>query len=136
MIPHPPRSTLTDTLFPYTTLFRSSRAPRNSHRYDQGTRLARHPQPAESDRGDAARWRSTRGGDAGRRASAPQQADPGHRRRADADRNLSPGRGSVDRPAGQATDTEIERAAGRERVCQYVSISVGDVTLKKKNKVK
>src|SRR3546814_17640030 len=26
MIPRPPRSTLTDTLFPYTTLFRSNRA--------------------------------------------------------------------------------------------------------------
>src|SRR3546814_11728462 len=27
MIPRPPRSTRTDTLFPYTTLFRSNRAP-------------------------------------------------------------------------------------------------------------
>src|SRR3546814_10372543 len=33
MIPRPPRSTLTDTLFPYTTLFRSScgRSDRGSH---------------------------------------------------------------------------------------------------------
>src|SRR3546814_6749664 len=30
MIPHPPRSTLTDTLFPYTTLFRSSDPLRSS----------------------------------------------------------------------------------------------------------
>src|SRR3546814_7827926 len=33
MIRRPPRSTRTDTLFPYTTLFRSSRSPRrNRHR--------------------------------------------------------------------------------------------------------
>src|SRR3546814_9795581 len=31
MIRRPPRSTRTDTLFPYTTLFRSSVAPRSSH---------------------------------------------------------------------------------------------------------
>src|SRR3546814_15651801 len=35
MIRRPPRSTRTDTLFPYTTLFRS--APTNSHRAPQGT---------------------------------------------------------------------------------------------------
>src|SRR3546814_4852050 len=33
-IPRPPRSTRTDTLFPYTTLFRSRRAP---HRRPAGT---------------------------------------------------------------------------------------------------
>src|SRR3546814_10797319 len=32
MIRRPPRSTRTDTLFPYTTLFRSSRPRRSSHR--------------------------------------------------------------------------------------------------------
>src|SRR3546814_4610780 len=36
MIRRPPRSTRTDTLFPYTTLFRSARdtIARNAHRYD------------------------------------------------------------------------------------------------------
>src|SRR3546814_6627949 len=49
MIRRPPRSTRTDTLFPYTTLFRSHRTSlprhagprRNYDRYDQGT--FRHP---------------------------------------------------------------------------------------------
>src|SRR3546814_19170497 len=39
MIRLPPRSTRTDTLFPYTTLFRSGRAGRARHRL-------RHPHPA------------------------------------------------------------------------------------------
>src|SRR3546814_1268792 len=33
MIRRPPRSTLTDTLFPYTTLFRSTDGFRNRHRF-------------------------------------------------------------------------------------------------------
>src|SRR3546814_5678303 len=41
MIRRPPRSTRTDTLFPYTTLFRSaSRARRSSARYAHGDRSA------------------------------------------------------------------------------------------------
>src|SRR3546814_19486198 len=40
MIRLPPRSTLTDTLFPYTTLFRSSQAQR-----DDGTDRTRAPRP-------------------------------------------------------------------------------------------
>src|SRR3546814_8419988 len=47
MIRRPPRSTRTDTLFPYTTLFRS----RSGHR-DRRARLpARRPHPAQADRG-------------------------------------------------------------------------------------
>src|SRR3546814_16889524 len=42
MIRRPPRSTRTDTLFPYTTLFRSRRA---------GLRAAQHPPPAGRGRG-------------------------------------------------------------------------------------
>src|SRR3546814_19073193 len=34
MIRRPPRSTRTDTLFPYTTLFRSGRRTRSAHRQD------------------------------------------------------------------------------------------------------
>src|SRR3546814_18160792 len=43
MIRRPPRSTRTDTLFPYTTLFRSSRrrAPRDAHRRGVASRLSR-----------------------------------------------------------------------------------------------
>src|SRR3546814_7469010 len=36
MIRRPPRSTLTDTLFPYTTLFRSPLGPRHSPRTKSG----------------------------------------------------------------------------------------------------
>src|SRR3546814_4015256 len=36
MIRRPPRSTLTDTLFPYTTLFRSPPAPSPRHRAPPG----------------------------------------------------------------------------------------------------
>src|SRR3546814_3891542 len=41
MIRRPPRSTRTDTLFPYTTLFRSADPRRIGHR--QGSRRARDP---------------------------------------------------------------------------------------------
>src|SRR3546814_1003949 len=50
----PPRSTRTDTLFPYTTLFRSPHFGRGFHRSPQTTvriRLARRHQMAVRDRG-------------------------------------------------------------------------------------
>src|SRR3546814_3141666 len=45
MIPRPPRSTRTDTLFPYTTLFRSSRKPPTVRRWTCGrspSRVRKH----------------------------------------------------------------------------------------------
>src|SRR3546814_19262855 len=42
MIRRPPRSTRTDTLFPYTTLFRSMRCPRRTRKRLQG----RHSRPS------------------------------------------------------------------------------------------
>src|SRR3546814_4459992 len=48
MIRRPPRSTRTDTLFPYTTLFRSHRRP------DAGADGALHPRPAAPAGGTAA----------------------------------------------------------------------------------
>src|SRR3546814_1620532 len=41
MIRRPPRSTLTDTLFPYTTLFRSRRRSRSTARANAAARLFR-----------------------------------------------------------------------------------------------
>src|SRR3546814_3614898 len=66
MIRRPPRSTLTDTLFPYTTLFRSSAPARDTGaRTDQAGSLAR---PVG---GDAARPRlAARGGGGAQRADA------------------------------------------------------------------
>src|SRR3546814_15897659 len=61
MIRRPPRSTLTDTLFPYTTLFRSSAPARDTGaRKDQAGSLAR---PIG---GDAARPRLAARGGGGR----------------------------------------------------------------------
>src|SRR3546814_8138303 len=57
MIRRPPRSTRTDTLFPYTTLFRSPCAggrPRAGHRRQQMGRGGRPRADAEGDRGPAA----------------------------------------------------------------------------------
>src|SRR3546814_14526270 len=52
MIRRPPRSTRTDTLFPYTTLFRSARTMRRHlgrarHRNDPGIRIDRRPRRAD-----------------------------------------------------------------------------------------
>src|SRR3546814_5180885 len=61
MLRRPPRSTRTDTLFPYTTLFRSRLAPRRSRR-----RRDRRAPPACRALPDAGRG--------GRRAALPHQA--------------------------------------------------------------
>src|SRR3546814_12625436 len=53
MIRRPPRSTRTDTLFPYTTLFRSHRLPALAARRPAGHR----PGPAQGQRGAAHRGR-------------------------------------------------------------------------------
>src|SRR3546814_3057744 len=46
MLRRPPRSTRTDTLFPYTTLFRSSRRPRLSNESSRsGTKPRHHIHP-------------------------------------------------------------------------------------------
>src|SRR3546814_10442569 len=51
MIRRPPRSTRTDTLFPYTTLFRSPEQPEEPHRRqrlrDHDTQLERNPGTGE-----------------------------------------------------------------------------------------
>src|SRR3546814_6024480 len=73
MIRRPPRSTRTDTLFPYTTLFRSRR------------RLLRPPRPA-------ARAVALRPGAGGVRAGGRGRAVPCHRRRPRVDRDHALGR--------------------------------------------
>src|SRR3546814_19640017 len=101
MIRRPPRSTRTDTLFPYTTLFRSqpcrllplSRSParRRDNHMQSRSFPTRFPLPV---------FRLAR-----------------HQKR----------KGAVAAPAGQ-----IGRASCRERVCQYVWISVVGVYINKK----
>src|SRR3546814_13820453 len=105
MIRRPPRSTRTDTLFPYTTLFRShERVPGGAHRFQpQGLAawLRRFRRGRRADRGGAAA--AVLGGAARR------------------DREGAPGRAGTVLPGlRQGQDGEIGRASGRERVCLYV----------------
>src|SRR3546814_19118323 len=122
MIRRPPRSTRTDTLFPYTTLFRSHQQPRRgggaADRFF-GTNRAQHPAyPPGRNRDDACR-RS-----AGRQLLC-RGADQRPRRQ-----GLGADRGSRSR------GREIGRASGRERVCQYGEIQVVAGSLKKKREEK
>src|SRR3546814_1218135 len=75
MIRRPPRSTLTDTLFPYTTLFRSGDCPQCLQERVCADRCAAQPPPrpdSESGRGgqglSQARARNPRCGDFGTRS--------------------------------------------------------------------
>src|SRR3546814_16273470 len=122
MIRRPPRSTLTDTLFPYTTLFRSSAPARDTGaRTDQAGSLAR---PVG---GDAARPRlAARGGGGAQRADARRDgAGSARARRSELARDTVRG-------------TQIGRKACRERVVTsgYVTVVDGDVknTRGKKNR--
>src|SRR3546814_4911552 len=54
MIRRPPRSTRTDTLFPYTTLFRSDRRIQHREGVLRGRRAAGHGEPAADRRDPAA----------------------------------------------------------------------------------
>src|SRR3546814_10032605 len=84
MIRRPPRPTRTDTLFPYTTLFRS---PRRRDRAGIAGAVAAHPvrgdhHSAGDHRVGADRRRSVRDAEAGLRAAGHGgAADPGLRRR-------------------------------------------------------
>src|SRR3546814_12099503 len=106
MIRRPPRSTRTDTLFPYTTLFRSHVARRRGRepglaaefKRQQATRLCIEL-PADIEHV---------AGDRGRAAVAHQ-----HRH------VLFSATGKTHRAAENA-ESEIGRASCRERVCQYV----------------
>src|SRR3546814_20075599 len=144
MIRRPPRSTRTDTLFPYTTLFRS--------------RLqSRHLQPAPQGRG------SSGPGGATRRVAGKSQATRRHtgaakssssRRTHQVDGSLmhaetflrefaplASGPGGIQKlrelvlrlaMRGKLAPQKIGRATCRERVCKYVYTSVVAVALKKK----
>src|SRR3546814_16397615 len=99
MLRRPPRSTRTDTLFPYTTLFRSSlgsdRSDDHRHMHARFSRKHRHR--------DRVR---TRGVSAAHAAGASQPS-----RFSD---NLPVLRGEL------RSKAQIGRASCRERVCQYV----------------
>src|SRR3546814_12712826 len=99
MIRRPPRSTRTDTLFPYTTLFRS-RDRHHQHEDDQEER-ARHLMPSEEER---------RPGEIrGELDEEEQQCEPAPLRAA-----------RMEDHREREAQAEIGRASCRERVCQYV----------------
>src|SRR3546814_11084843 len=130
MIRRPPRSTRTDTLFPYTTLFRSLRQDVALALVERFERLVeqRMPHVAFLRLGDAFVLQRT---------FVAQQILPlavavlahGH-----VERRVAPHRHSAvhagDLLLGDAE--EIGRAAGRESVCQYGEILVVAGSIKKK----
>src|SRR3546814_1870890 len=148
MIRRPPRSTRTDTLFPYTTLFRSPRDDRPAAAAPQGLARLRAPAAHPSDRGGGAE--EGRLG-LGRRA-LPRRvlrrragarvgsgcAHPGARRGAGGRRGVRGRAVAVRLPraagvepaaAGRAGELVLEtfdltgKESGRERVVRYVEIT-------------
>src|SRR3546814_20398076 len=116
MIRRPPRSTRTDTLLPYTTLFRSPHGPTRQ----VAQRTARAVEGGHHSLYDpAARKAGQEKPDDGWHALLPAKPEGASGRS---------GEGS----AGQAGAGEIGRATRRERVGQNVSVSVVARTLKKK----
>src|SRR3546814_13930787 len=125
MIRRPPRSTRTDTLFPYTTLFRSTGAGavRHGHQahHSRGVRDSERRRDHESDlradqhqSGERLLMEQDRGSGIIRRVIRSTASWAGMVAAA----NLA-----VTGPAHAAVASEmnkIGRAAGRERVCQYV----------------
>src|SRR3546814_13824066 len=140
MIRRPPRSTRTDTLFPYTTLFRS-RVQRRVASGVAGRPLHRLPGTGQGQgRLPAGRaGRSDRRG-GGTPVARPVPASPGTRphptgggRRASwhgqVNRGHRPRRAGRDEPVAP----EIGRASCRGRVCAYVMSDGGTASFTNKN---
>src|SRR3546814_21078023 len=112
MIRRPPRSTRTDTLLPYATLFRSlspaPRRPRGSRRTPRAGRTWRRP--------GSAKWRC-RGSCRGRRA--PDRVGT-FDVAIDVDDARRPVLPEEDRAVEVDHVAEIGRASCRDRVCSYV----------------
>src|SRR3546814_16888745 len=124
MIRRPPRSTRTDTLFPYTTLFRSR--PKQTDKL-LACRAPKGP-PAPHGAPGLLLYRP-----------APHRPDAAHcRKDSNSSQPAAMARRLRDWSAAQPSSApsgpsmpQIGSASCRERVCQYVSISVVAVSLKK-----
>src|SRR3546814_16463715 len=126
MIRRPPRSTRTDTLFPYTTLFRSGRAAGRDGRSQLARRrllLCRFPRRGPRGRADGGAYHLSVGSRADRQIRA--QA-PGTARKTKGSQDLWVRR----RFSGRRL--KIERGARRERGGRSVEISGVAVCLRKK----
>src|SRR3546814_13191422 len=126
MIRRPPRSTRTDTLFPYTTLFRSSGRPCPNH---SSTRVCDSARMLGRILGMAAVIAVASIGMANI-ASRTKDVREAKAAADDANGNWTTqprykGGWSSDPAATGASGDEIGRASWRGRVCQYGSISVG-----------
>src|SRR3546814_18359388 len=136
MIRRPPRSTRTDTLFPYTTLFRSLLSESEGGGDQRGRALSRaHPGAGAGAGRQLSRRNLSDQQGAGHRGRVARRRDPQGglrtlrraRRRTPrlplwADRGAALGRARLCRFGGfpPALIVEIGREAGRERVWQYV----------------
>src|SRR3546814_14488184 len=139
MIPRPPRSTRTDTLFPYTTLFRSHPAVPILSGGVQAVGVEGAAPPLFRLWQQGGRREAERDARNGRVEALARRASGVHRH----PRNVGQGDGGLFRAAegvarraeqGQAVGvvSEIGRESCRERVCQQGSISVVAVSLIKK----
>src|SRR3546814_13082910 len=125
MIRRPPRSTRTDTLFPYTTLFRSViQLLSQTAVSGGGNRMHQFPQPWAFHNPLSLSGQKARGFCRMQHARTSSDDPAAARRIACFARQ---------RGGGGATLWQLGRASCRERVCQYVWITVVDATLKKKN---
>src|SRR3546814_13997504 len=130
MIRRPPRSTRTDTLFPYTTLFRSSVLSRELGGGKYGPSTSSGQTEMENGLNRYFSCHVTFAlSSMPRRAAVP----PASSSTADTSPPLTTGSSDSGMVFSAMRSTpQIGRAACRERVCQYVWISVGAGTLKKK----
>src|SRR3546814_19551308 len=121
MIRRPPRSTRTDTLFPYTTLFRSFSAHVDGD-YDAGTPLAAiaHGFPHYKLQLQPVRWREV--------ALRPRVADNDELRRVARAAMVAPGIPATIRKLLDCIATYIGRTSCRTRVGAYGWISRGEAT--------
>src|SRR3546814_16987941 len=108
MIRRPPRSTRTDTLFPYTTLFRSGPAAPDAA-YDGGLQRG-HGGGLGQRRGALSRCLAAGG------EPTPEAVRGGARLRP-----VSPRQRQADADAGSPPPLQLGRASCRERVCPALS---------------
>src|SRR3546814_17413420 len=123
MIRRPPRSTRTDTLFPYTTLFRSPVKP--DRLLDRRKRRGEfRRRPLSQIRTDDEQCARRRDGDDGRRNHPAWRppARPGRSGPAGRGGRLGGSAGDSDRGYG-GYPAQLGRASGGERVCQYGKIA-------------
>src|SRR3546814_17013215 len=121
MIRRPPRSTRTDTLFPYTTLFRSADADdhREDHDLDPRTDdVAQHPFGEERCAVPQCERHKDEAGEA--RELELQYRDEELDRENEASCNDDHPGDHEHRDLDEMVEEEIGRASCRERVCQYV----------------